>query len=446
MTMHKPDHRVCRAACAVLAAMAFGGPACAGGGGGGAGAVDGEIVVLMRARSEVAPLLVKHQLSLIGRFGARPIYRLKVIGKAKVKEKIEALRREPDVRSAEANVTYEGPAPRKNVAWAIGNAQDFAEQWALQATRLPEAHRISRGAGTRIAVLDTGVDRHHPALAGRLLPGFDFVDYDPDPSEEGSGADRSYGHGTHVAGLLALAAPEARIMPLRILDRDGVGNTWVLAEALLHAVDPDGNPATDDGAHVINLSISTLQKTELINKVADLVSCEKKPKSPKDDDDDQLDDGDVASPADRARCSSFGGAVVVAAAGNRGSDKVFEYPAAEKSDLLLSVAASDEAGRLASFSNYGWVKLAAPGDRITSTVPGGGYATWGGTSMAAPLAAGAAALLRSANPGLKPKDVARRLQERAAKLCDTSTKELDAAAALADRSRSGKRECGDDDR
>ena len=91
--MHKPDHRVRSAACAVLAAMAFGGPACAvGGGGGGGGAVDGEIVVLMRARSEVAPLLLKHQLSLIGRFGARPIYRLKVIGKAKVKEKIDALR------------------------------------------------------------------------------------------------------------------------------------------------------------------------------------------------------------------------------------------------------------------------------------------------------------------------------------------------------------------
>lgn len=426
----------------MLAVLALGSPARA------AGAVDDEILLLMSARSDVGPLLVKHQLSLVGRFGARPIYRLKVIGRAKVKDKITALRREPGVRLAEANVTHEGPLPRRNVAWAIGGQRAFVQQWALQAIGLPEAHRRSRGAGARIALLDTGVDRHHPALAGRLLPGFDFVDYDPDPSEEGSEADRSYGHGTHVAGLLALVAPEASIMPLRVLDREGTGNTWVLAEAMLHAVDPDGNPATDDGAHIVNLSVSTLEKTELLRVVADLVSCKKKEqgKSAADDDRDELEEDDVALPGDRTRCGNFGGAVVVAAAGNRGSDKVLEYPAAEKSDLLVSVAASSGSGWLARFSNFGWVKMAAPGDGITSSVPGGGYATWAGTSMAAPLVAGTAALIRSVDATVKPKDLVKRLLKRSGKLCGTGTPGLDAEAAVADRSSATKRECDRDDR
>jgi len=237
----------------------------------GKGAVDGEIIVRLREQGEIAPLLVKHQLSLIGRFGSRPIFRLKVIGDAKVDAKVDALRREYDVKSAEPNSTYEGLEPGKNVGWAIGDPQPFAAQWAAQAIHLADAHRISTGAGIRVAVLDTGVDWQHPALAGKLLPGFDFVDFDVDPSEVGSVANRSFGHGTHVTGLVALVAPDARIMPLRILDADGVGNAWVLAEAMLHAVDPDGNPTTDDGAHVINLSVSSLAKTDLFKAVVSQV-------------------------------------------------------------------------------------------------------------------------------------------------------------------------------
>ena len=395
----------------------------------------------LREQAEIAPLLVKHQLSLIGRFGSRPIFRLKVIGHVKVDEKIKALRREFDVKSAEPNVTYEGLEPDKNVAWAIGHPQPFAAQWAAEAIHLADAHRISTGAGVRVAVLDTGVDRQHPALAGKLLPGFDFVDFDHDPSEVGSVADRTFGHGTHVAGLVALVAPDARIMPLRILDADGVGNAWVLAEAMLHAVDPDGNPATDDGAHVINLSLSSLDKTDLFKTVAKLVSCKTRSLGGKDADDDGEDDVAI-SMSDKARCSGFGGAVVVAAAGNRGSDKLQEYPAAESSSALLSVAASDSGGRLASFSNFGgWIKLAAPGEAITSTVPGGGYATWSGTSMAAPLAAGAAALLRATDWRLPADRLLKRLRDSGDKLCGTALRQLDIAAALIDQHGRDKADC-----
>lgn len=406
--------------------------------------MDGEILVQLRERGDLAPLLVKHQLTLLARFGARPIYRLKVIGNAKVNDKIKALKNEPDVRFAEPNPRHEGPAARKNVAWAIGAPQALGDQWASDAVRLPKAQQRSRGAGVRVAVLDTGVDPRHPALAGRLLHGRDFVDGDDDPSEAGRDVDRSYGHGTHVAGIIAAVAPGARIMPLRILEPDGSGNLWVLAEAMLYAVDPDGNPATDDGAHVINLSVGTLVKTEIFKTVIKLITCLKSGVTGADEPDSADENDDyVLTLDDKVRCKGFGGAIVVAAAGNGGTDKVRQYPAGENANSLLSVAATSPSGWLAGFSNRGWVKIAAPGDGITSSVPGGGVATWSGTSMAAPFVSGAAALLRATDRRLSADDVAKRLRESGQKLCGTSTRQLDIAAALDDEKPKTQRDCSE---
>lgn len=404
--------------------------------------IDGEILVQLRSADALAPLLARHELTLAGRFGVRPIFRLKVIGSATVKDKIAALEKDAGVVSAEPNRVHRSPEARKNVVWAIGSLDDYLAQWAPRAMRLAEAQRLATGAGMRIAVLDTGVDLQHPALAGRLLPGFDFVDFDADPSEVGGAADPGFGHGTHVAGLVALVAPGARIMPLRVLGPDGTGHTWALAEALLYAVDPDGNPATDDGAHVINLSLGSVERTNLLDAVAKLVTCRERI-APSDNDDDGDDDKRKAAYADdKSRCEGLGGAVVVAAAGNGASDKVREFPAAEGAHGLLSVGASDANRMRARFSNYGkWVEVAAPGDHITSAVPGGGFGTWSGTSMAAPLASGTAALVRSVNPKLSADELTKRLKERSVKLCGTKLRQIDALAALTDESAHSSSRC-----
>jgi subtilisin family serine protease len=418
-------------------ALASGGGSGGGGSGGGSGGggssgstdadVPGEILVKLARTDMLGPLLAKYPLTLVSRFGARPIYRLKVIGTAKVKDVLAALVLEPGVMIAETNATHRSPEARRNAPWVIGTESQYVAQWAPQALRLAEAQRGATGAGVRIAVLDTGVDASHPLLAGHLIAGHDFVDDDNDPSEVGSAVNPAYGHGTHVAGLLAMVAPGATIMPLRVLDPDGYGNAWVLAEALLYAVDPDGNPATDDGAHVINLSLGSLTRTRLIDTIAQIVSCA--PALPDDAIGDRTDPG---YRDDDDRCERGNGAVVLAAAGNDASTSIKEYPAAEGAYGLVAVGASSANGRIASFSNTGsWIEISAPGDGITSSIPGGAYATWSGTSMATPLLAGTAALVRSLDLGAAPKDVVQRLKRSTAQLCATQMRQIDAAAAVA---------------
>jgi subtilisin family serine protease len=248
-----------------------------------------------------------------------------------------------------------------------------------------------------------------------LLPGYDFVDNDNDPSEVGSQEIGPYGHGTHVAGLIALIAPEAKIIPVRVLDQRGLGNVWVLAEALAYAVDPDGNPNTQDGADVINLSLSTLRRTRLLRGLLS-EAC----------DDSATSDGFpvVANPK----------LVIVAAAGNR-ADTTEQYPAAENINGLIAVGASTSEDVLAAFSTRGfWIDVAAPGQAILSTVPNGQYATWSGTSMAAPIVAGEVALLRGAFPNLRNDKLIDHIKQHTAFIQGNSPNaRIDAGAALTSR-------------
>ncbi|MFQ5612131.1 MAG: S8 family serine peptidase [Anaerolineae bacterium] len=286
---------------------------------------------------------------------------------------------------AEPNFINQVPEanPRRSGAWGGPDPAPYPAQDAAQLLELAQAHQISLGEGTLVAVLDTGVQLDHPALASSLTTtGYDFVDDDPLPEDEFTGlgssdhppAGEMAGHGTHVAGIVHLVAPEARIMPLRVLDRQGQGNIFSLAEAMNYAV--------ANGADVINLSLGLPGKSDLLR--------------------------DVTRQATRQ------GAVVVAAAGNlNSSDK--QYPAAAQCALAVTSVGAD--GRKSPFANYGgWIAFAAPGEQIYSTFPSGGYATWSGTSMATPFVAGQAALIHSLAPAATARNVAVLIGETARSL------------------------------
>jgi subtilisin family serine protease len=397
--------------------------------------VSGEVVIKLRTGQSIAPIVAQYGVSIISQFGNRPIYRLAIPASQTVGAAVNALRANSSVEFAEPNYQNETPESRRRYVWAIGgSAQSYVTQWALTAINLPAAQSAavsqnpSYSTPVRVAVLDTGIDTAHPAFMGRLIAGHDFVDNDIDPSEGGSTLDAGFGHGTHVAGLVALSAPEAKIMPIRVLDASGRGNVWVLAEAIMHAVDPDGDPNTDDGAHVINLSVGTTQVTRLLTTAVELATC-----SDDDDGEAQDDYSDPGFDVDRARCNVRHGSVVVSAAGNSGSATERQYPAAETAEGALSVTATKQNGKLASFANRGpWINVAAPGNQINSALPGGQWGTWSGTSMATPLVAGVAALLKQANPDWKPVDITKRIAERSAEMCGTGIRRVDALAAVQD--------------
>ncbi len=395
----------------------------------------GDLVVMLVTGVQADAVARDYGAAVVDRFGQRPIFRLRLADPSAEATVLAAMQTDLRIRFAEANVSSQAPEARRSVVWAVGTPSAYAGQWAPRALALREAHRWATGAGVRIALLDTGADLTHPSLAGRWartadgrVLGRDFVGGDADPSEEGGPTTAGWGHGTHVAGLAALAAPGAALVPVRVLDATGRGNAWVLAEALMWALDPDDNPDTDDGARVVNISLGTTRPTRLLNAAVELATCS-------DDDDSEADDdySDPGFAADRLRCDRTGGAVVIAAAGNGGSATERQYPAAEAAEGQLAIGASTAQSRIAGFSNRGdWVQLAAPGQGLTSTIPGGGWGVWSGTSMATPLAAGVAALVLQRQPDWKAVDVTKRLQDRSIALCGTGLRGLHAWGAVAD--------------
>ena len=286
----------------------------------------------------------------------------------KAKDLAKALSRVVRLRWAEINYDTDASDDRYH-AWPDGfpnfvgtDPALWLHQQAATELGLDAVHQLSTGAGTVVAVLDTGVDPNHPALAGRLGPAWDYVDDDAIPTDERDNADNdgdglvdeAFGHGTHVAGIVALVAPGARILPARVLNADGRGNVFTVAAAI--------DDVVDAGATVINLSFGTEDNTA--SKV--------------------LDEAIVRA--------QHAGVAVVASSGNGGSD-VHRFPAALKDVFAVAGTNATETG-LASFSNRGkWVAAAAPATAIVSAVPGGGYASWSGTSMAAPFVSAQIALI-----------------------------------------------------
>ena len=235
----------------------------------------------------------------------------------------------------------------------------FSQQWGVTRIGAPQAWTVTRGKDTVVvAVVDTGVDYTHPDLVGPVdaAADYDFVNGDSSAMDDN-------GHGTHVAGIIAAiadngvggagVAPGCRILPVKVLDSKGSGDTVGVAAGIRYAADA--------GAKIINLSLAGPSDATMGNAVA---------------------------------YAQGKGCVVVAAAGNEGSDGGASYPARYAG--VVGVGATDPSNARATFSNYGiGVDIAAPGVNVLSTLPGGGYGSLSGTSMASPFVSAVAALVWS---------------------------------------------------
>jgi subtilisin family serine protease len=320
----------------------------------------GEIVVRLRDATYIKTLEKEHDLNLRSvLLESASIYLFAT--KDEEEDEVEAataIDDEEGVIWAEVNYVHSVPEEDGYKTWGWGGTSEpdeYSGQSAYQQIHWGPDRRAYTGEGIVVAVLDTGVYTLHEQFAGKLqLPSLDVIGDDDDPSESGPGI--AWGHGTHVAGVIAAMSPAARILPVRVLDEDGRGNTFLLAYAIEWA-------AQQAGVKVINLSLGTDSDSKILRDV-------------------------IAETAEQ-------GIVVVAAAGNTGTSKV-QYPAGY--DGVIGVTAVDRQSHKASFANFGkgWVDIAAPGVGIMSTMinqHGPGYATWSGTSMSTAFVSGAAALV-----------------------------------------------------
>jgi len=277
--------------------------------------------------------------------------------------------------------------------------QGYVDQPATQIIRLSDAQQGFNLSGTgTVAVIDTGVDTTHPVLYPVLLPGYDFTRNQPGASEfldipqlqDGTtqssqveqpvlvqqssaaildqssaaildgGPYSAFGHGTMTSGLVHLVAPRAKILPLKAFTANGTGYLSNIVAALYYAVQHQAN--------VVNMSFDVSTSSSALSQAISY--------------------------------ANQNGLILVAAAGNESTNAPV-YPAALDGSVM-GVASTSDSDQLSSFSNYGStdVWIAAPGEYVTSTYPGGTYASASGTSFSSPLVAGTAALLLQANPSL----------------------------------------------
>jgi bacillopeptidase F len=264
--------------------------------------------------------------------------------------------------------------------------------WGMTAIGAPQAASLTglTGSGVRIGSIDTGVDASHPDLRGRIAAWRDFVGSSASPYDDN-------GHGTHTIGRMVGGggtgvAPGATVVVAKAMDAGGEARGSAILAAAQWMTDPDGDPATPDQPSVVNGSWGASGATDpwfrpMVRRWLAL------------------------------------GIVPVFAAGNGGPGPgTIASPAGYPE--VLAVGAVGASGAVAGFSARGpvvWTDpdgegpaagtriakpdLVAPGVDIVSTVPGGGYAAWSGTSMAAPHVAATAALVREAAPGLSPAEV-----------------------------------------
>ncbi|HET9912931.1 MAG TPA: S8 family serine peptidase [Anaerolineales bacterium] len=375
-----------------------------------------QVVVKLKANVSINTILARYNASLLGTLTETNLYFLQLSAGQTASGILPILNADPDLYYAEPNYYSEGE-PGGGFIMFGGHMAPLAEfimfgghgdttptpppgssQWAWSKIGLAEAQKISRGQGIIVAVLDTGMAPDHPLLNSSITAGYDFVRMTNEIYDRGNGLDDTgngqidefVGHGTHVSGIIVTEAPGVQIMPIRVLNSDGVGTYWEVAAGIKYAV--------DHGARIINMSLSAPRLTPSL--------------------------------ADALDYAASHGVIVVAAAGTGSGPN---YPAAYSNPLaVIGVGASDLNDNIPSFSG-GQVQdtdVFAPGKDIYSAYPYNGYGLGSGTSMSAPVVSGEAALLLARYSDWNAVQVAQRILSKTDPIPETSTGRVNLSKAL----------------
>jgi subtilisin family serine protease len=374
-----------------------------------------EYIVTLKTGMAISPVNNAHGTQTIGHIPHTSVYLVKASGDDTI---LNDLQNDKHVESVEKNAKVKlGSTQQASLSGVLSDVMTssmdehtlttfygtnvlklYVEQPALTVQHVNEIRNLSTGAGTRVAYIDTGVDVYHPALRPWLDPGVDLLNNRSSSEFDGLSdamtslvdggstslldkrfffalddactslldGDRdtavfppAFGHGTLVAGIIHVVAPDARIVPIKAFDPYGNTTMFTIVEGVYRA--------KDLGADVLNMSFSTTRDSVTLQKaIADAWAS---------------------------------GIAIVASVGNDGKNVSNVFPASYP--RVFGVGATDFNDHVASFSNYGKaVSVVATGAFVISTAPGGRYAAAWGTSFSAPMVSGAIALLsQSRGPG-----------------------------------------------
>ncbi len=286
--------------------------------------------------------------------------------------------------SSDKDVLFAEPDIKVELDEIEFNDPQFKDQYALKKVEAQKAWDINQGSSdVVIAIVDTGVDLEHPDLKGKLLTGYNAIAPGTDPKDDSR-------HGTHVAGIASAIgnnsvgisgiAPKCKILPVKVLG-NGSGSIATIADGLIWAA--------NNGADVVNMSLGTYTEEKTLGEAV--------------------------------KYALSKNVVCIATMGNDNIERR-RFPAGFTG--MIAVGSTDENDKKSTFSNFGnWITVSAPGTNILSTLPTymspSGYGRLSGTSMAAPLVTGLAALVRSQSKNLSPENISKLLKSSADDLGDS---------------------------
>jgi thermitase len=233
--------------------------------------VPSQVIVKLNLGATVNQINAKYGSATLEQFpGSTDIYLLGLPAGSDVLATVKRMAIDPRLLFAEPNFFAQPPeGGGRHRPFGVNSVAPTSGEYAARALGLASAHAMSQGESTTVAVVDTGAQLDHPALTDNFegVKRYDFAEGDKNPSDRPVGKDADcdgdkdemVGHGTHVAGIVDITAPAAKIMPLRVLDTEGYGNVFTIAKAVSFAA--------QNGAHVINLSLGSPSRSKLLQEV-----------------------------------------------------------------------------------------------------------------------------------------------------------------------------------